>query len=894
MRPRTSSMLQQNNNNNYPCLGMSGSTREMLQKCSRVALPFPGRLELGDLPLIRGLRAWALCSKNRRKPVGGSQAPLEPPPQRSSLCCPRPADVYLSGEWGSMGYGLPLGMDARQSGIGALVTVATLKTSEGNGKTQTQCLFLRTEKGSCLYSTAKPGSGGTTSAVGGWLRGKTGGGKEAGRRDPGVQVQTGANRVRVRSGRRWRKPCNTAGREKAGLSKERRRSEGGRQEEQDKGRREQEGASPPSGNEAVSENGSQRSRDEDQSEGTLSCVGLTEDFSLCSSSRFLSPDHDVETQQCHHEEDQKTQTVDPNSDMMKSPAEDVITPQKLLKVPLEDNHEPGEQQSEDTPADGFGVSVSFSNVVTSGESRTFNGLKEVGRVEEQRSRCLPLSNCDSDHVSQTEDDEARNHLMCPSTVCDVQNGPEPKEKLDQCGSSRTGLRKGVGSSSWETQTNLKDESQGSGLHISNLDLHQCPADVNVDPGITESRAGDLNIPLDLMPKKELQDHCQVSSPPAGGSTCLLESDTNLWIQEGDGLQQEAVDLYEEKKSEFLLQDEEQRRRGLEAQDQKIVRDCGEREGGGAELLDDGDETCQLEEQEGDEEVQRSEEAERSSGERETLLSKEGATNVADLLHSLTLANPAPPGVMATGPPRLEEERRGVRRTGQGVRDGSKTECRELENSEETPGEEEERRDEGEDDFGVFMQAEGELAWSHPETDPVPQLGGGSSAWTPDWTQSASLTDDSWTAFPPTAEGSGEASGPWWPAVEERRGRSHNLASLFTQAFPPPPSRGSPSELDPVPTLTQILQCGAGQHKRLLDGFHDLNKMIVERNKRASGASRELLLRTLRLERPRQDSRPAPWPANRRPSPGLSSASRHSQIVAAKRRLSCDYNRNCAE
>lgn len=129
-----------------------------------------------------------------------------------------------------MEYGLPLGLDARQAEIGALVTVATLKTSEGSGKTQTQCLFLQTEKGSCLYSTAKPGSGVTTSAgssvVGGWLRGKTGGGGRdtpAGRRacGPTPLAQPGASRARVGSGRRWRKSSNAAGREKPVVSRER-------------------------------------------------------------------------------------------------------------------------------------------------------------------------------------------------------------------------------------------------------------------------------------------------------------------------------------------------------------------------------------------------------------------------------------------------------------------------------------------------------------------------------------------------------------------------------------------------------------------------------------------------------------------------------------------------
>lgn len=130
-----------------------------------------------------------------------------------------------------MAYGLPPGQDAGQAGIRALVTVATLKTSEGSGKTQTQCLFLQTEKGSCLYSTAKPVSGAATSTassvVGGWLKGKTGGSDTQTRRRDHSSApvgQTGANRVRVRSGRRWRKSCNAAGREKPGLSRDRQQS----------------------------------------------------------------------------------------------------------------------------------------------------------------------------------------------------------------------------------------------------------------------------------------------------------------------------------------------------------------------------------------------------------------------------------------------------------------------------------------------------------------------------------------------------------------------------------------------------------------------------------------------------------------------------------------------
>ncbi|XP_061638438.1 uncharacterized protein si:ch211-14c7.2 [Phyllopteryx taeniolatus] len=210
MRLTWSAMLQHNNNNNYPC--QKAAHREAPLKCASASRLLPGRMELGlgDLPLIRGLRAWALCSKNRQKagvPAGGRRAPVTPPAGRRTSR-PGQAGVDPSGAWGS-GYGLP------QAGAGALVTVATLKTSEGNGKTQTQCLFLRNDKGSYSYSAS-----GGTSGAGGWLRGKSGTG--TGRQDivSALQTQTAASRVRARSGRRWRKSGHPVGREKRHPDKE--------------------------------------------------------------------------------------------------------------------------------------------------------------------------------------------------------------------------------------------------------------------------------------------------------------------------------------------------------------------------------------------------------------------------------------------------------------------------------------------------------------------------------------------------------------------------------------------------------------------------------------------------------------------------------------------------
>ncbi|XP_041797259.1 uncharacterized protein si:ch211-14c7.2 [Chelmon rostratus] len=216
-----------------------------------------------------------------------------------------------------------------------------------------------------------------------------------------------------------------------------------------------------------------------------------------------------------------------------------------------------------------------------------------------------------------------------------------------------------------------------------------------------------------------------------------------------------------------------------------------------------------------------------------------------------------------------------------------------------------------------MQAEGEPAWSEGSTMPasVPcgsresvalgnhAITGEPAHWTAGWTDSSfHQSDDTWTAFPQDpSEARRDVRGQWWPtsAVEESRDRllsNQNLAAVFAEAFPslPASSSSDPRDLDAVPTLTQLLRGKASQDQGLLDSFHDLNKMICRRYKRANGVSRDLLLKTLHLEQPHTESRAAPRTANRRLSPGLPSANQHAQNAGAKRRLSYDYNRNIVE
>uniref|UniRef100_A0AAR2J024 Periaxin n=1 Tax=Pygocentrus nattereri TaxID=42514 RepID=A0AAR2J024_PYGNA len=69
-------MLQQNNNNNSLCLDMAH--RELLQGCGRSSAPLSfGAIGFGAIPLIKGLRAWAVSggfnARNRRKTAGEHQ-----------------------------------------------------------------------------------------------------------------------------------------------------------------------------------------------------------------------------------------------------------------------------------------------------------------------------------------------------------------------------------------------------------------------------------------------------------------------------------------------------------------------------------------------------------------------------------------------------------------------------------------------------------------------------------------------------------------------------------------------------------------------------------------------------------------------------------------------------
>ncbi|KAM3615605.1 uncharacterized protein V6R79_004927 [Siganus canaliculatus] len=881
----TSTMLQQNNNNNYPCLNMSGSTRDMIQKCSRASLPFPSRLELGlgDLPLIRGLRAWALCSKNRRRAGGQAPtAPLPPPPPPPaagrSTTGPRPADVYLSQEWGRMGYGLPLGLDARQAGIGALVTVATLKTSEGSGKTQTQCLFLRTEKGSCLYSTARPGSGAASSVVGGWLRGKTVGG---GSRDPsgGRRDQSGANRVRVRSGRRWRKSCSAAGR--SGESREEER-----QEEPDKG-----DVDVPSLQQDI-----RRARQEQ--DGPLTC--------------------------CHHASPQSCSHCGPRVQRRGSQAE--------------------------SPGGGA-------------QNRPHGEVKAARREKEASEPCIgalaePNADLESPH----------SHPESLSGCCDEELNSQASLGKDGFSAEDEDTRREVMpihannesiQAVSEQATDKFTETQSGDLNEGNLNEEAAAASVSGFPEDMEDWS------VKATPAEASLG--SAASPPAEGSTCSTNHNTG-GEQDCGVMGREELEVsrsqQQEPKSASNKSREETSVQLQDVPSSPHVFSCSSAECNGAERRDELQE--ENTEQRGKSEEEEEEEGGSSSRERGeddvaadvwTFQSSAGGGRrrrekeaAGDTCATTTSgehagetgsrANPAPLlpplGSMATSLPRLEveeeEEEEGLGETPgdrEGDQEGDRKHQRELEKQQLKEEEEEKRgstvateeesrkeeEEEEEDEFGVFMQAEGEPETAVSASVPCGSRasaaaagdgadGGESTQWTPGWTDgSFHQSDDTWTAFPrDSSDERRDVVGQWWPSGAEGRSpdrllANQNLAAIFADAFPSPPASSSSDscDLDAVPTLTQLLRGGAGHDQGLLDSFHDLNKMICQRYKRANGKSRDLLLKTLQLEQPHAESiRPAPRTTSRRHSPGLPSANQHAHNAAAKRRLSYDYNRNVME
>ncbi|KAF7666481.1 hypothetical protein LDENG_00106950 [Lucifuga dentata] len=1013
-----------------------------------------------------------------------------------------------------MGYGLPLGLDSRQAGIGALVTVATLKTSEGGGKTQTQCLFLRTEKGNCLYSKARPGSGLASNVVGGWLRGKTGGGGRdtaAGRRDngPTLPAQTGANRVRMRSGRRWRKSGNAA--ERTGLKQQRSREEAAGeitleewQEERDKG-----GFPTYSLDSKLSppQQDNRRARQEKEGPRSPRCChntsakpcarcgrrtqrqGDQEDHKGGESPRSISHRLNNEEKEMRKERHKK---VEDEEEEEKSGLSGFEPPDSLLVVPnpepesdriypefhsgceagemkeaesnetlkKQTSNKDGHSLKEDdtnsqtevikthTGSDDFINSLFvMTDNFTSRHIRDFDGRKTdtksttcIEQTEENKTGATV--NGFSGHVTPDQEpeqemferlsdeeeegsvnltpdqislksicvEEASIHLSAFPASVSASASPlkthEPSSPLE--GSTYTAEHESHGVHGKQESSRKVSEHKSSEEHLGRCQQREGEALI-VDEEELHDNICELQMMVvsekepvseEVLIKKDeedglLQERNTSSSsfPPLRqvddhGDALIFEriltenngnfsrtepnaatedeqrdemarkstAEENLAVLEGVKPEErgEVEEIWREEQTckgtgddneDWYTNDGAKNELYCEKSDKDIKRNWMSKEDWRlqepAEEFESGRKciSCQpapLEEERGieggwNEEICRestTNAAHVSYVEENSPLSPFQATTITNSVAmnygALPQANPAPPlptlGAMATS---LEVEGvREVAREGDGSREGKRRQGRELRSPEEQ-GEEERgstvatergRKDEEvEDEFGVFMQAEGEPVWSEGLAMTVPcgsrerialenhTAARESTHWTSGWTDSSfHQSEDSWTAFPQQSlDEGGDTVGQWWPtsAVEERRDRlsaNQTLAAVFSEAFPSLP--GLSCDPDTVSTLTQLLRGNqhhsrASQDQGLLDSFHNLNKMIGQRYKRANSMSRDLLLQTLHLEHAGTENRTVTWTANQHLSPGLPSANQHAQNAAAKRRLSYDYNRN---
>ncbi|XP_061682665.1 uncharacterized protein si:ch211-14c7.2 isoform X2 [Syngnathoides biaculeatus] len=808
MRLTWSAMLQHNNNNNYPCL--KAAHRRAPLECPSASRVLPSRpeLSLGDLPLIRGLRAWALCTKNRQK--GDGRAPVTPPASRRTSC-PRLADVHLTGPWGS-GYGLP------QAGAGALATVATLKTSEGNGKTQTQCLFLRNEKGSCSYAT----SGGTRRA-GGWLRGKSGTSTERQDIVSALQTQTAASRVRVR---RWRKSGHPLDREKGCPDEEVAekqeeanlrclanpegktcRKHGGPRGTPGRFQNSSTEESPRKTSHAASQHNNKSDEEVTVKHEELDKVCpdrlSSRKRDACKKSRGPGGSPVLHQIPSKEQSQRKSSHVADQSERL---PEDKVSEKQ-------EEADKGEQKRLASPDEGacqksrgLGGSPRFLQNSSDGEC-----LRKSSHVATPDKR-LP-----SEEVPEKQEDldkASSERLAIPkAVVCQESRGPRRRlgclqNASDEDSPSREGTLSGI-KLGWE-QNPEKDE-KGNKLCQSDPSISVGPnPDLECSHSHSEREDGKDSVNM----KKKLDEEestiqitfdnattarsHQASHAP-GGSTCQAEGEP---YQVGRAPGNSGVEPEPKRDRELEHNETNTMRESFFSFSSRQTFNLESVEGKGAESVpNESVGGCAL-------------------------------TSAGPRLHNPT-PSPPPLGTMATSQTHAEAEGGEEEKGGQ---DGTALESRDGKNHEE------------EDDFGGFVQAEGggECGQGGAVSDPLPcgtsaapgssEVSGESSDWRPTWTGSP----DGWTAFGQNGrDRSRDATGRWWTHDD---GLDRRLEGLFAAAFPSPPTSAPRLPADVIPTLTQLLESG-GQEQRLPDGFGG-----VPPYKDGGGVARGLLLSSLQVER----------------------------------------------
>ncbi|XP_051513000.1 uncharacterized protein LOC127417199 [Myxocyprinus asiaticus] len=836
-------MLQQNNNNNHPCLDMAH--RELLHECRRTNVSFTSALEFGAIPLIKGLRAWAMSggySKARRK---AATAP------RAQDTCQQPPENRLGQKsWSgqiSSAYGQTLETTTsttrtpgvRQGGLGALVTVATLKGTEGGGRqTQTRCLFLKAQgRGSYICAVGNQGAGmrvigphshsvileGTKEEVRSSSRGPRV--SHDGTDDGGVL------KAKPRAIRKWRKCSKTAG--SAKMAK----------------------VDIPS---ECREPGHGDQNNSVISEVTLEPINRT--------SHKTMPDRIT---QCEKEKNsmEGSNTISPGSQQSQEDVTELSKDERAHSPTSVDTVAPESTDPQSCCSSaklctntheqikaGMGISPSY---------KCFESCEGPSCAKDDAQRDTEVSKCETD-LDSNEHQNIESENKDKNFVADVPNleGSYVVSKAAQTPFDSPRVKQTIINCSTEPSLGHTLMKTSSEIPFSNIHEHQI------------SRTNDCLLNCENQHSVEAGD---VTTQRGGTPDTMMPEGFTGQVHNLVGVESNTL----EKKCKPPM--------CLPQHWEELITEHWE-----------------LEVQQSDKSSSRGFSTPPASITVTTIhsLPNPAPTSTADIATAIPALNKGEAG--ARGGDLLPLTNSELQSEPERVDDRDKVAT--CEESLHVGKEEKADEDEfgafmqagGEqlwtDRFQHLATGEdyksGELSSSTHANEPT--------SWTSDWTvvQSFQQTESTWTAFSQkTVEQKIVPGGQWWPLTVEKQTLSPlcDVSSVFQEAFP----LEKPSCQDPdyIPTLKQLLQgpsknsnTGKPREQSLLDGLQDLDRMIGVKYKRAESLSCKLLLQSLHLGRPSSECVAVQVKTSARFSPNLPIS--NQQLAAnAKRRLSYDCNRN---
>ncbi|XP_062408006.1 uncharacterized protein si:ch211-14c7.2 [Sardina pilchardus] len=905
-------MLQQNNNNNYPCLD-----RAVLQDRGKSGVPFAGPLDFGDMSLIKTLRAWARSGLSAK--ARGGTAPLHhhlakscQPSSGSDQGAPGAALSIRPAASGSVRGAVGGG---GQAGLGALVTVATLKASEGGRQTQTRCLLLKAEGRNYVCAVSGANRGGPTppsraTLVGSWLRETVVGSRDAtGAKSAAQSGQCDGEvfRVKPRPAKKWRKLSNSPA--------------------------------------AIATNA-------DTAQSEKDCDGSPHELEETQPQQQQQQQHGAKRNCVSARLNIHGRKARGSAQRGSGRTSDRRGAARTASK-QDGSHDAVAQAKENVDIINVPRAEHCSRTVRADLKKTWTDCTTAGSESKgEANRVVTEPRCQISHLNESPDKEEKEISLHINSLGEAEE--EATVSLDRTGNTACSVTE----TREMTKQRVEEPTEESlpSRWVSNLSpgrrcctelglekQHCCCKDE--DTGFTNSKDLPQPEPSDKTDQEELEALNRLAlldiNPPYG---CVCVERDSRGGDKVDG-------RVENGPKSNLLSESPQTETETETEREQAPQGLGEGGGGGGgggggEQQDLGIRsadnnppwtapTASNTARTGADPAVRAP----STAEITTTTTAATATaTAATITHAPP--NPAPPGAMATGLPGPRREKAEA--------EGGASEAREAEvsaaaepQSEGQPrepsapethatttvdtdgqslggggggggggrGGEWEGEEEEEDEFGGFMQAGEAPVWEDgfAEFHQVPcgkvevSDKGNVSSWQSDWTASSfHQSDVSWAAFSQDQDSQGGvdeiASGQWWPqTVMEDEGDDLNAPRVFLEAFPPVPS--TTFDLNGIPTLKQLLQGAAEQNRAsedygetsLLEGFQDLNKMFGLKHKRTESPSWKRLLTSLQVDS-RRSTHLKDLPQGHDLSTGHPVVSLQVPLTS-KRRLSYDLNRN---